>query len=815
MIHTLDNGLRVVHEPLPGAVAALYLWFDVGTVDEGPEEAGAAHLLEHMLFKGTDRRGVGACAADVEGMGGDLNAYTTWDQTVLHATVLAEHWEAALDVLADMAWHSRIDPDELDREKPVVLEEIRGYDDDPESVLDDHTTARLFPGHPYGRPVLGTLDSVSGIDRERLVAFWRRHYTANRCVVGVCGPMDTASVLDAVRRFSADAPNGPARAGVPALPAPAAGVAKLDRDFETPLVSIAYPIPGDGHPDTAAFEVLSNAVGSGRASLLQSELRNARGLVADAWCTSYARRECGSLEIGLAPLPGRTAEAVDAALELVESVRNGELAADAVDRARMGVLSEILYTAETVDGVAHDLAWHVGRHGTLDTRERWRSVVSAVTAEDVQRVARTLGTPTITVLDPEAEVAPTPIGPRAEPDLHGVDVRFSGPDDGWQAQGPLASVYFAIPGGRLLESRERAGLVGMWASLVTTGAGDMDNTELATRLDALQASVSAVAGRNTLGLQLNVPVSNLAPALGVVHTMLLEPRFDADELVRLAEETRLDLDTIGDRPEEVCSRRMWARAFGGHPWGWSLGRTTLDRITTRTIRAFHERWVTRTHLKVAIAGDVPRDTALRALAPILADLPDGPAMAPRPVPEPTTSAISRSFAGHEAAVVVLASRTPALGSVHDPGLRMASALLSAQSGRLFMTLRERESLAYSVWSRIWEGHDGGLLAIGLSTDPDRAEAARRALGEQLDLLRDTGPDEDELARNRTMLLGQFAMGQQRAGGRAVHLGLSAVYGRPADIASYQQELADTTAAHVRDALRALPDPLAVVVRPKA
>ncbi|MCB9678836.1 MAG: insulinase family protein [Alphaproteobacteria bacterium] len=814
MKQTLDNGLRVVHQPGESALAALYLWFEVGTVDETPDVAGAAHLLEHMLFKGTATRGVGVCAAEIEAMGGDLNAYTTWDQTVLHATVLAEHWEQALEVLADMAWASAIDPDELDREKPVVIEEIRGYDDEPESVLDDHVTARLFPGHPYGRPVLGTAESVAGMDRDALIAFWRRHYTTDRCVLGVSGPMSEDAVREAAARLTRAAPRGPAREPVPPAPAPEVGAQRLERDFETPLVSIAWVVPGDGHPDVAAYEVLANALGAGRASLLQSELRIGLGLVADAWCTTYARRSTGSLEIGLAPLPDRTDEAVAATLSLVRAAGDGLLASVEVDRARKNVLAELLYSAETVDGVAHDLAWFTARRGGPEAREDWRAAVAAVEAADVQRLVRSLGEPTITVLDPKAAAVAPGIAELGEPDLHGVDVRFSGPDDGWEAQGPLAAVYLVLPGGRLLETHERAGLVGMWASLVTSGAGDLDNTAFAAALDALQASVSAIAGRNTMGVQLSVPVANLVPALDLVRSMLLEPRFDRDELDRLTMEYLLDLDTLLDRPDDVCNRKVWARTWAGHPWGWTVNRGSLGRITTRAIRAFHEQWVTRTHLKVAIAGDVSRNVALRALSPLLQGLPEGPAIPPRAEPAPIAPTASLLHAGHEAAIVTLATRTPAVGGPHDPGLRMAGSILSAQSGRLFMSLRERDSLAYSVWSRTWEGFDGGMLTLGVATDPARATEAKNRLLDELHALRDDGPTDEELARNRAMSLGQFAMGQQRAGGRAVHLGLCAIYDRSPHIAALREELDGTTAQSVKDALGALDEPLAVVVRPR-
>ncbi len=817
-VTTLDNGLRLVHLQHPGALAAIYVWFDVGTVDESPEEAGAAHLLEHMLFKGTERRGVGACAAEIEGMGGDLNAYTTWDQTVFHATVLAQHWQQALDVLADMVWHSAIDPEELAREKPVVLEEIRGYDDDPDSVVDDTTQARLFPGHPYGRPVLGTARSVSAIDREALVAFWRRHYTTNRCILGVVGPMDHAAVRAAVEQLTRTAPAGPARAPVPPIPPREQGVLRVDRPFETPLVSLAWDLPGGSHPDWAAWEVLANALGSGRASLLVRQLRIEQRVVADVYCSAYARRTAGSLEVGVFPMPGKTPDAVAGALAVIQDAGRGGLSANEVDRARTTLLAELVFSTETVDSLAHDRVWYTGRFGSPDAREAWRAAVSAVTASDVQRLARSLGDPTITWIaenaDPKAQPPSvhTPTARTTPRDLD-VDIRFSGPDDGWPSQGPIASIYLAVPGGRLAQPEGYAGLSGMWASTVTTGAGSYDNAAFAGKLDALSASLSAISGRNTLGLQLTVPVENLRPAAELLRLVVLEPRFDATECDRIAGEIRFDLDTLVDRPDEVASRTLWKQAWKGHPWGALVTRTSLRRIRPRTLQTFHRSWFTRHGLKIAVAGEVDRATVLSALHPLVEALPAGVPLPERPDPAPWTASMHRPRAGHEAAIVTLAARTPPLHHPTVPALRLASAALGAQSGPLFMNLRETASLAYSVWARDWEGFDGGLFALGLSTDPQRATAARKALLAELERIATDGIPDHELVRHKTMVKGQLAMSHQRAAGRAISLGLAAMYDRPVGLEALSAEVDAIDGRALREAVASLPEPLSVVVRP--
>ena len=189
MLHTFDQGLKLVHQHHPGELVSIQFWYEVGTVDEPPGLEGAAHLLEHLLFKRSKRFEVGEAAARIEAVGGELNAYTTWDQTVFHATGLAQHAERFFDTLHEMTQNPLLTEADLIDEKPVVMEEIRGYAQDPESVLQDVLNRALFPEHPYGNPILGSLESVEGMEHHALVEFFRSHYVAPRCILSVVGPV--------------------------------------------------------------------------------------------------------------------------------------------------------------------------------------------------------------------------------------------------------------------------------------------------------------------------------------------------------------------------------------------------------------------------------------------------------------------------------------------------------------------------------------------------------------------------------------------------------------------------------------------------
>lgn len=807
-LHTLANGLRVAHLHHPGHLAGLYLWFDAGTADEKPGEEGAAHLLEHMLFKGSERLGIGEAAAAIEALGGDLNAYTTWDQTVLHATVLAEGWEHAIGVLADMAWNSSLDPEELAREKPVVLEEIRGYAADPESVVDDAVAEALFPDHPYGRPVLGTEASVTGLSREDLHRFWRTHYTAGRAVLGVVGPMTWDEVLACAERL--EPPVGPGRE---ALESP--GVARQDRvmldgTFDTPVVVLAFRTPGDDHPDLPALEVLASTLGSGRAALLPSRFRYGSGRVADIWSSTYARRFAGSFEIGFIPTEGHAQDVLDELLHLLE--RPGALSSEDIRRGRANLLTDLIYADTSVENHAHDVAWFTARAGHPRAKDAWRTSIAAVTPADVRRVAaHWLRSPTLRALLPDAPALEVRPSPRQAPQIHVV--RAAEEDEALDQQGPLTSLYLGWPGGLAAETPETAGWTDAWSSMVCTGAGRFGNIALASELDRYGASLRSIAGRNTLGLQLTAPSTHMDAAVDLLVAVLHSPRFDEREWKRVRAEGLFELDTLRDRPEEVLQRRLGELAWPGHPWGFQRTRTSLRKIRPEHLASLHQT-LDAERLVVGVAGPVVAERAEAWLHRLESGLPRHHAAFVHPTPGAQPVGHYSATGGTEQALVVAATRVP---SLHDPrttGLRVGFGLLSAQSGPLFLDLRERRSLAYAVWARMFESPAQGLATFGLATEPSRAVEARGALLEAIERFTADGPTEAELERTRAMLLGQLASAEQSASGRALRLGLAGLYGLPHGSAVARQALRDVTADDVRSAFRSLPTPFTVTVRPR-
>ncbi len=820
----------MVQKSTAAPVAAAYLWLDVGSADESPDQVGAAHFLEHLVFKGTARRGVGEAAAEIEGLGGDLNAYTTYDNTVIHATLGADHWRRAVDVISDMARNSRFDAGEISRERGVVIDEIRGYDDDPESVVHDALQERLYPKHAYGRPILGTTTSVAGLSRDEILAFWRAGYAPHRAVLAVAGPVEVSEVLAAASELLGDWEGGLGRTTIPDAPTAAErSPYRVRRRFDSAIAEIAWRTPAIDHPDLPALDVLCAAIGQGAAAILPVKLQLEEGVTTAVWSDLSARIAGGALSIGLYPLEGQTANAIRLTIEALRSATRRGLSGSLVDRARNSLLTDLLFAHETVDGIAHDLAWYTAHKGSVDARDAYRQALCAVTAKDVHRVAKEWLQPDLAQVvavdsdlstkDLRSAIA-TPRALRKAPLGRGLASEkilgtsiFVLPDDT-----AVASIRVVGLGGALAVPDRAAGLAAAWSQMVTAGAGDWTATAFAEAQDRVAAVVSGISGRNTVGLHASFPAANLEDGTALIGQAMADPHFAASEWERVQAELLEDVRTLEDRPGQVGSRAMWAALFPGHPWRLPHVGTaaSLHRVRPGTMAKWHRRLFSPDNLTIAVAGGVQPDAVFETLQPWIAALPSGSGLGARSAPGTPRRSIAVLHAGNEQASINLCVRGPDLYDADRPALELAAAILGGQGGRLFMELREGRGLGYSVWAQWTTGLDGGIFLAGLATDPERIDEARAALSAELVSFAEHGPTNEELERCRRMLLGQMAMSLQRVTGRATDLAIAQCYGVPWGLDHWREQLNSVKPADVVAALNriGLNDPLEIAVFPR-
>jgi predicted Zn-dependent peptidase len=291
-VTTLENGMRVLTDVMASVeTVSIGVWVDVGTRHEPAEINGVAHLLEHMAFKGTERRSALDIAEEIEAVGGHLNAYTSREHTAYYAKVLKEDTALAVDILADILQHSVFDPKELERERTVILQEIGQAIDTPDDIIFDLFQERAFPEQAMGRPVLGRAEIIRRIDRDTVASYMRRHYAAPGMLLAAAGNVDHDKLVAMARRAFSQLPLERVARHEPARYQ--GGDLREPRDLEQVHVVLGFTGFPYGDADYYAASVVSSALGGGMSSRLFQEIREKRGLVYSIYSFTHAYSDGG------------------------------------------------------------------------------------------------------------------------------------------------------------------------------------------------------------------------------------------------------------------------------------------------------------------------------------------------------------------------------------------------------------------------------------------------------------------------------------------------------------------------------------------
>jgi predicted Zn-dependent peptidase len=399
-ITTLSNGLRVATDRIDTVdTVSLGLWVDVGTRHEAPEINGAAHFLEHMAFKGTERRSARAIAEEIEAVGGHLNAYTSRESTAYYAKVLKEDLPLALDILADILLHSSFDPTELERERTVILQEIGQANDTPDDIIFDYFQERAFPDQAMGRPVLGSPEIIRRLSREAVMGYLRDHYGAALMVLSAAGNLEHRRVVDLAEKLLAEMP---AERAVTSEPAQyVGGDRRQQRELEQLHLVIGFPGLPLGDPDYYAASVLSTAFGGGISSRLFQEVREKRGLVYSIHSFAHGYRDGGLFGIYAGTGEEEAAELLPVLCEETARLADGFAPAE-LARAKAQMKAGLLMSLESTGARCEQMAQHMLIHGTpFDPAD----MVRRIEAVDDAAIARVVAgwhsaPPTLTALGP-------------------------------------------------------------------------------------------------------------------------------------------------------------------------------------------------------------------------------------------------------------------------------------------------------------------------------------------------------------------------------------------------------------------------------
>lgn len=821
----LKNGMKVLfQESHKSPVVSVQVWVRTGSADEGKGEEGISHFIEHLVFKGTRKFKVGEIASMIEGSGGELNAYTSFDQTVFYVTISRQFVETGLQALAEMMGFPQFDPTEIDNEREVVIEEIKRGQDSLGRNASQLLFSTGFQKHPYGIPVIGYEKNVRKWSAKKIVDYYHSRYAPKNMFLVVAGDFDSAEMKKRVQKlfgeFKSYKIKAVRRKKEPVQKNPRIKVQKSS--FEQSVSYISWKTPNIKHKDIAALDVLSMILGHGDSSRLVHKLRIEAPIVHSIGATLFTGKDPGLLAISIGYNKENLQLAMRGIMETLEEILSGKAREDEIRKAIINLESENFYTVETVDGLSRKLGDAEFLMGDPKYFERYLQEVSQVTARDILRVAKkylvpgTLGIATVTNDEPKAveaewkkwvknfrtlaskvkaqpvsnvKVAPAVHKTLSKKDRPAPEIKVINLKNGVRILArpsfdtDVFSAKLAFLGGGRAESPDLAGTAELTSRSWMGGTKSRPEAQIYHEIETMAAGIGPLSGRNSFGLGLDALSSFEEPARDLFLELLTEPIFPAEVIER---EKKIQLEQLrsrNDNAAQIAIRQLMETLFKGHPYGRDLLGTseTLHKIGQKQIQDYWRQIHYRKNLTFVLSGAFDLDSWVQKIEQATAQMKEGKKFQSKfPVQFPQEETHRYYKIKKEQSQLVIGYPGLTVTDESRFTLQVIQSILAGQGGRLFIELRDKNSLAYSVSPLRMEGIDAGYFGAYIGCSPEKVEKALKMMKIEFQKLCETPVPAEELERAKKYLVGRHDIDLQRVSSIGASILYDDIYGVPYD-----------------------------------
>ncbi len=830
----LPNGLTVlVAEDRRAPVVAVVTHVNAGYFDEPDALAGISHVLEHMFFKGTARRGPGDIGRETKALGGYLNAGTIYDHTSYYTVVPSAALQQALDIQSDALRNSVIDAGELERELRVIIQEARRKLDSPGAVARETLYEIMFDAHRMRRWRIGTEAVLSGFTRAHVLRFYQQLYRAPNIVLCIAGDVRAEHTFALVEQYYGDMPADPPER-TPGPPEPAHDDFRfrdLSGDIRQTHVEWGWRTPGALHADTALLDLAASALGQGRAARLYRGVREC-GHATEIGASNYSPRDLGVFGISAVTPPADAERALDATLGVLQAARAEPPTLRELHRARNIFEARMVRRFETVEGQASLLAewqaegdWRLfamywdqlmtaGRDDLARVLQQWldpdhasvlvyRPASEPAVAWSAQRAVMPWTPPAEDEVAPAREARRRPLTGRLEEDgVHFYEAANLRAVVLPRREVPLVSVAVCFAGGGNEENEASAGLTSLMARTTIKGTATRSAAVLAEAIESLGGALLPAVAPDTLQWMLSLPSRHLEAGLGLLADIVYEPVFPQAELERERSAALSEIQLLRDDMGRFPQRLFLETAFAGDAYGQSLQaiESFLRNAARDAMADWHGRVVRERAPLVLVVGDVDADAAAEMVAARFAGASSETPGTPAPVrwPDgPRQNVIERRTAQ---TALVLGFPGPDRNHPDADALRVLSAAIGGLGGRLFEELRSRRSLAYTVAAYPFAWPRAGAFVAYIATSPEREDEARQALVAELCRLAEALLPEADVVRARSYLIGSRQIALQSNGARMAELGAALMFGSGLrEIREFEARVSAVTPERIRDA----------------
>lgn len=815
-ITRLKNGLTVYI--LPDArfpLVSTRLYVHAGSAYEQPQEAGISHVLEHMVFKGTEKRPKGLVARHVEEAGGYLNAATSFDYTLYLTDMPAAQWKLGMDVVKDMAFTPSLDPAELESEKQVILAELQRGEDSPGQRVFKALQASALKGTPYERPIIGYPETIKALTVDMLRAYITKYYQPQSMLLVVVGNVDPAAVLaEAESQFGA-LPNTADIVPPQPLNAELLGrgpvVTVQPGPWNKVYLGMAFPVPGDGDVRSIPLDVLAYLLGGDATSYLHQKYQYEKQLVDSIDVGNYTFERVGMLYITVQLDADKVEQFWTEFSADMASLKADRFTPQELARACLNIEDDMQRTKETLAGLA---SWKGRLQFFLGGAQGEENILTELRNVDNAQLQNALNTwvkserLSVAVLPPKAADAAQADPALADKLAATLSATLA---KTWPAQSapsssavagaaaavesidlghgrtlilvpdttlPYTAVELMLPGGDALLPPTKQGLAALTARVLTSGTTKMSAPELERYLSDRATAISAAAGRQTFGLSLRQPTRFNGDGFAVMAETLMNPAFAADEVAREKKNQIAAIRSRDDSPLGLAFDNLPPFLFpNGHSYGYRTAGTIpmVEKYTVADIRNYWEQQLQQPWV-MAVAGDFDREAVLTFARTL-------------PVPKQKGARLDAPLWGKDKelklhlpernqAHMLLVFKTVPLSNADAPALQLLQNILAGQSGLLFKELRDNQGLGYTVTAFNRLMAEAGYMAFYIGTETEKLPQATAGFKQIINQLHTTLLPEADLKSGNNQLEGDYYRARQSLGSRASEAAALTVMGQP-------------------------------------
>lgn len=788
---TLENGLHIIlkrDNKTPTFAAVLFV--KTGSAAETKfSGSGITHLIEHMIFKGTGNRDSFKLQQELRSYGAEVNAATSHDYTSFQIQGPINNIEPILNIFYDVISNPAFDEKELEKEKNVIIKEMRMCDDSPEEYLSNKFWQTAYLVHPYRDPVIGYEDIFEKLEARNIQEYYKHYYVPNNMILIIVGDIDTKflekkvfDLFNQIRRGSFLQPVIPQEpkqltSRYNEIPY-AASKASLMMGFHT----IDFT-----NKDMYALDTLALLLGKGRSSVLYKKLHNQEKCVLDINAFSYSPYYPGLFGISTVFDYDDKEKVFQLILTEIDNVKNRPFLKESLDKAKNQAISSYIFSKQTQLSQAENYGISMLAAGDTDLLIRYVEGINSVTDQDIIDVANRYlinNNMTTVMLIPKDKTSGAEDNTKKEK-LVKETVRYEC-ENGIRVlltednSLPLVSININMRGGLRSETESNNGISKLTASLLTKGTKEHSEEQIFELVETMGGSLSSYSGNNSIGISLDLLSKDTDKGLELLAEIITAPEFPKDKLEILKNDTLDEIDLIYEDIFASTNKRLKEKLFGNHPYGMLNTGTPeiVKNITHRQITSFYDKLAVGSNIVISIYGNIDIENVKKIIANKFKKIKETPPVVIEQIDLPKVPAQIQIIhkMDKKQALVMIGFRSAGIDNKDKYPLQILSSFYSGIGGRLFEDIRQKKGLAYTLGTFGMTGIDTGTFIFYAATSPDKTEMIKDKLIDEIELVLNGKITYEEINAAKKNLLFSNEVNLQSSSTISQRIGLDELYG---------------------------------------